>query len=262
MNLTIVQEVSSLATVRPVTLSFEPGRGSFGRIAPTGSDLRPPRQARFMEATEVAVREVRTVGPDTVALEVETPVGFDALPGQFVLVRAEVDGEEYARHYTISSPAIEETFEITVGVDPEGSLSPWLADREAGDTLQVEGPFGTISYDAGEDDDVVVVAGGPGVGPAVGVGEAAVGGGHDAAVVYEDDAPAHEDRLAGLAAAGSEVVILGDGAGLADAVSSVVGGDGDSEYYVFGFDEFIQRAQSALEDAGVDPDDVLVENFG
>ena len=215
-----------------------------------------------MEATEVTVREVRTVGPDTVALEVETPAGFDALPGQFVLVRAEVDGEEYARHYTISSPGIDETFEITVGVDPEGSLSPWLADREAGDRLQAEGPFGTISYDAGEDGDVVVVAGGPGVGPAVGVGEAAVGAGHDAAVVYEDDAPAHEERLAGLAAAGSEVAILGD-ADLADAIGSVVEGEGNSDqWYVFGFDEFVRRAQSALEDAGVDPDDVLVENFG
>ena len=231
------------------------------RIAPTGSDFRTPRQARFMEATEVAVREVRTVGPDTVALEVETPVGFDALPGQFVLVRAEVDGEEYARHYTISSPAIDETFEITVGIDPEGSLSPWLADRETGDALHVEGPFGTVSYDADETGDVIVVAGGPGVGPAVGVGEAAVGAGHDATVVYEDDAPAHEERLAGLAAAGSEVAIIADGTGLASAVGSVVDGD-PVQCYVFGFDEFVRRAQSALEDAGVDPDDVLVENFG
>ena len=219
-----------------------------------------------MEATEITVREVRTVGPDTVALEGETPAGFDALPGQFVLVRAEVDGEEHARHYTISSPDIDETFELTVGVDPEGSLSPWLADREAGDRLQVEGPFGTISYDASEDGDVVVVAGGPGVGPAVGVGEAAVGAGHDAAVIYEDDAPAHEERLAGLAAAGSEVAIIADGAELADAIESLVGADridGDpGRCYVFGFDEFVRRARVALEDAGVDPDDVLVENFG
>lgn len=219
-----------------------------------------------MEATEVTVREVRTVGPDTVALEVETPAGFDALPGQFVLVRAEVDGEEHTRHYTISSPSIDETFELTVGVDPEGALSPWLADREVGDALHVEGPFGRISYDAGEDGDVVVIAGGPGVGPAVGVGEAAVRAGNDAAVIYEDDAPAHEDRLAGLAAAGSEVAILTGGAELAGAVGTVVDPgriDGDpGQCYVFGFDEFVRRARSALEDADVDPDDVLVENFG
>lgn len=220
-----------------------------------------------MGATEVAVRGVRHVGPDTVALDLETPPGFDALPGQFVLLRADVDGEEYARHYTVSSPTVGETFEITVGVDPEGDLSPWLAGREPGDVVRLEGPFGTISYDAAADGDAVVLAGGPGVGPAVGVGEAAVAAGNEVAIVYEDDAPAHEDRLAALARAGADVTVLTEGDGLVDAVAGVVdrarGADGPpAEVYVFGFREFIDRVLPGLEAAGVDPHDAQIENFG
>lgn len=211
-----------------------------------------------MEATEVAVREVRTVGPDTVALDLETPPAFDALPGQFVLVRATVDGEERARHYTISSPTVEETFEITVGVDPTGALSPWLADRSPGDAVRVAGPFGTVTYDAAEDGDVVVLAGGPGVGPAVGLAEAAAGAGHDAAIVYQDDAPAHEDRLAALSVTGADVAVL-TGDDLAAAVARVVD---RGTVYVFGFRPFVDRALDAVEAAGVDPGDARVENFG
>lgn len=211
-----------------------------------------------MEATEVSIRRVRSVGPDAVALDLATPPGFDALPGQFVLVRATVDGEEHARHYTISSPDVEDTFEVTVGVDPEGTLSPWLADRDPGDHLAIEGPFGTIAYDATADGDVVVLAAGPGVGPAVGVAEAAVGAGHDAAVVYEGTEPAHRDRLDGLADGGALVTVV-DRDGLAGAVAGVADA---GQVYVFGFRDFCERSRDALAAAGVDPEEAQVENFG
>lgn len=211
-----------------------------------------------MDANRVSISTVETVGQDTVALELETPDDFEALPGQFVLIRATVDGEEHARHYTLSSPGVNETFELTVGIDPEGDLSPWLADREPGDTVSVEGPFGNASYDADSGGDVVVIAGGPGVGPAVGVGEAAVAAGHAATVVYEDDHPAHEDRLASLSAAGADVTIVTDGT--LDA--AIQGGPMDGEVFVFGFKDFLDRALPALESAGVDLDDAHIENFG
>jgi ferredoxin-NADP reductase len=207
-----------------------------------------------MDATQVSVRDVRTVGDDTVALELETPADFDAKPGQFVLIRATVGGEEVSRHYTLSSAGVEETFEITVGIDPEGDLSPWLADREPGDTVTVEGPFGTVFY---EDEDVVLLAGGPGVGPAVGMGERALADGHDVAIVYQDDSPAHEDRLAALAAGGASVIIT-DG-GIDDAVADVVD---RGQVYVFGFREFVDESVAAIDAAGGNSDDAKIENFG
>ncbi|WP_276254000.1 FAD-dependent oxidoreductase [Halomontanus rarus] len=212
-----------------------------------------------MEGTPVAVESVRDVGAETIALELSTPDGFDALPGQFVLLRAELDGEEVTRHYTLSSPAVTETFELTVGVDPDGDLSPWLADLEGGETVHVEGPFGTITYEG--ETDVVAVAGGPGVGPAVAIAEAAHDAGCEASVVYQDDSPAHEDRLAALATDGATVTIIDDGdeAGLADSVAEHLE---DGQFYVFGFSDFVHAVGDAIEDAGGDSDEALIENFG
>ncbi|SDQ64481.1 FAD-dependent oxidoreductase [Natronobacterium texcoconense] len=212
-----------------------------------------------IEGTPVTVESVRDVGPDTIALELETPEEFDALPGQFVLLRAAPGDEVYERHYTLSSPSVEDTFELTVGIDPEGELSPWLADLEGGETVHVDGPFGTITYE--RDQDVVAVAGGPGVGPAVSIAEAAHDAGHEAVVVYQDDEPAHRDRLEALEDEGATVVFVDDDADeeLADAIETHLE---KGQYYAFGFDGFVRFVADAIEDAGGDPDEALIENFG
>ncbi|MHC3437117.1 ferredoxin--NADP reductase [Natrialbaceae archaeon A-gly3] len=211
-----------------------------------------------MEYT-VTVQSVEDVGPDTVALEFETPPEFDADPGQFVALAVEFDGEEVKRFYTLSSPAVEETFEITVGVDPEGDLSPWLAGRDPGDTVPMDGPFGAIAYEG--DGDVVAIAGGPGIGPAVAIAEAAVEADHEATVIYQDDEPAHRERLEALENAGTAVTIVDDDDddGLAAAVGETLE---DGQIYAFGFEAFVHAVADAIEAAGGDPDDALIENFG
>lgn len=212
-----------------------------------------------MEGTAVTVEAVRDVGPDTVALELSAPDEFDALPGQFVLLRAEVAGEEVARHYTLSSPSVGETFEITVGIDPDGDLSPYLSGLEPGSTVHVEGPFGTISYEG--DRDVVAVAGGPGVGPAVAIAEAAHDADRSAAVIYQDDTPAHVQRLDDLAEDGADVTLLeaGDESGLREAVADR---RDEGQFYVFGFQDFVEAVADAIDAAGGDSEGALIENFG
>lgn len=211
-----------------------------------------------MDGTQVEIVDVDPVGPDTVAVTVEAPPGFDARPGQFVQARASVDGEEVTRHYSVSSPRVTETFEVTVGVDPGGTLSPWLADAEPGTVLEVDGPFGRVYYDG--ESLAVVLAAGPGIGPAVGVAERAVQERNEAAVVYLSDAPVHEARLSGLALAGADVFVVGEER-FADAVEAAVG---SGQVFVYGFAGFVDDARAALEaaDAGVDPTDAKVENFG
>ncbi|MFC4542071.1 FAD-dependent oxidoreductase [Halosolutus amylolyticus] len=221
-----------------------------------------------MKGTPVSVESVREVGPDTVALELETPAGFDAVPGQFVLLRAvpgsddqqDVDEDDVVmRHYTLSSPSVGDTFEITVGIDPDGDLSPWLADLDGGETVHVEGPFGTITYE--RDCDVVAIAGGPGVGPAVAIAEAAHESSHGAAVIYQDDDPAHVDRLEAIEAEGVDVRFVEEDAPdeLADAIAT---SHDEGQVYAFGFEDFVRAAADAIDDAGGDPDDALIENFG
>ena len=212
-----------------------------------------------MVETDVTIESVREVGVGTVALELRTPADFDALPGQFVKLTARPDDEEVTRYYTLSSPDVEETFELTVGVDPDGDLSPWLAARGPGETVHVEGPYGGIAYDG--EGDVVTVAGGPGIGPAVAIAEAARDAGCDAVVVYQDDHPAHEDRLDALQNAGVPVSVLdeGDDERLAAVIADHLD---DGRFYVFGFADFVKFVADAIEDAGGDAADALIESFG
>ncbi|MDJ1434448.1 FAD-dependent oxidoreductase [Halostagnicola sp. A-GB9-2] len=212
-----------------------------------------------MDGTKVRVEAVREVGPETVAIELETPESFDALPGQFVLLRAAPEGEELARHYTLSSATVTDTFEITVGIDPDGDLSPWLADLEGGETVHVEGPMGAITYEGAED--VVAVAGGPGVGPAVAIAEFAHKHDQDASVIYQDDEPAHRDRLEALEAEGAAVSIV-DADSNEELEEAVADHLDDGQFYVFGFSDFVTTIAERIDEVGGNSDDALIENFG
>jgi ferredoxin-NADP reductase len=215
-----------------------------------------------MDATDLRVVAVRDCGPDTVAIEFETPDGFDARPGQFVKLTAQVEGESVSRFYTVSSPDVEDTFEITVGYDAEegGPFSEYLLALAPDDRVRMAGPFGSDYYEG--ETRAVVLAGGPGIGPAVGIAERALADGNEAAIVYRDDAPVHEARLAALAAAGAEVYVLDADEALTDAVAAVVTEQAGEQLFVYGFESFLDAATEALTAAGAEPDAAKVENFG
>lgn len=213
-----------------------------------------------MDPTETVVRSVREVGWNAIALTLESPPAFDARPGQFVKLLVEVGEETHPRFYTISSPRVAETFETTIGIDPEGDVSPRLTALEPGDTVTVEGPFGDAYYE--DDSRAVVLAGGPGVGPAVGIAERALDDGNEAAVVYRDDEPMHRGRLDAIGDRGAFVRVLGTDEDLTDAVGEAITDDGGEQVFVYGFADFLDSAADALEAAGATPDDAKTENFG
>ncbi|QLG63554.1 FAD-dependent oxidoreductase [Halorarum salinum] len=209
-----------------------------------------------MDAT-ITVRSVEDVGPDTVAVVFDAPSEFDAKPGQFARLTAEVDGEPESRFYTVSSPDTEGTFETTVGLDG-GDFSAKLASLESGDTVELSGPFGDDYYEG--EPRALVLAGGPGIGPAVAIAEAALDAGNEAAVVYRDDDPAHTERLDAIRERGASVVVTDDG--IEDAVADAVTGVEGERAFVYGFSEFVDEASEALVAAGVDVADAKVESFG
>lgn len=210
-------------------------------------------------AMEIAITEIREVGIDAIAIDFETPSGFDARPGQFVRVRVEIGDEVEYRSYTISSPFVDETFEITVDIDPrQGTVAPKMTDLEAGDTMEISGPHGNVYYE--DENRVVVLAGGPGVGPAVGIAERALADGNDAAIVYQDSTLTHERRLEELTDAGAFVWMLDQDDDLVSAVVDALA-NGD-QVFVYGFADFVSRATEALAEAGVDTNQAKIENFG
>jgi 3-phenylpropionate/trans-cinnamate dioxygenase ferredoxin reductase subunit len=240
-----------------------------------------------MDQTTCTVDAVRSVGPDAVAVDIETPAEFSAQPGQFVKLTFDLSAHyadsklasladegdidpaqleasgpvEVSRFYTISSPRVGETFETTVGIDPEGTVGPIIADLAAGDEVTLSGPFGNDYYEG--EDPVVVLAGGPGIGPAVGIAERAIEDDHAVALVYRDDEPMHTDRLDDLQAAGCDVTLIDDAEPLTDPVATALDALGtDSQVFVYGFAAFIDAATTAIEAAGGDAEQAKLENFG
>ncbi|WP_436923875.1 FAD-dependent oxidoreductase [Halosimplex amylolyticum] len=209
-----------------------------------------------MEDTEVSVVAVESVGDDAIAIDFETPDGFDARPGQFVKVA--LAGVDESRFYTISSPDVRETFEITVGIDPDGEVGPRLEELEAGDTVEVSGPFGNAYYE--DEERVLILAGGPGVGPAIGIAERALDDGGEAAIVYRDAAPIHDDRLTDLNQRGASIAVLAPESPLESSVADAL--TDDTQVFVYGFAEFLDDATAAIATAGGEPDAAKVENFG
>ena len=214
-----------------------------------------------MDAT-VTVTDTDDVGGETITIEFATPAGFDARPGQFIKLTANVDGESYSRFYTLSSPDVAETFEITVGIDPEesGPFSEYLAALSPGDELAMSGPFGADYYE--DEPRVVVLAGGPGIGPAVGIAERALADGGEAAVVYRDSDPAHVDRLATLEERGASVAVVETDDAFAGALERAFTGGADEQVFIYGFGDFLAAAETALAEAGGDPEAAKTENFG
>ncbi|WP_276271300.1 FAD-dependent oxidoreductase [Haloarcula litorea] len=211
-----------------------------------------------MDERPLTVAAVRSVGPDAIAIDFETPASFDAQPGQFVKLTLSVDGAEESRFYTISSPDVTETFEVTVGIDPEGDVAPVLADLAAGDEVRATGPFGSDYYEG--EPRAVLLTGGPGIGPGIGIAERALDEGNEAVLVYRDDEPIHEDRLAALRERGATVHVLGDDDPLGAVVDEVTADGG--QLFIYGFADFIDAATGALEAAGVGTEDAKIENFG
>jgi ferredoxin-NADP reductase len=223
------------------------------------SFVRNERTGR-MDPTATPVESVRSVGPDAIALDIHTPDGFDARPGQFVKLSLDIDGERHSRFYTLSSPDVADTFETTVGIDPEGDVGPRLATLDPGDRVTVAGPFGNAYYE--DESRTTVLAGGPGVGPAIGIAERTLNDGGESAIVYRDDDPIHDERLTALDDAGANVAILGEDEDMTGAVENALAGTSDEQVFVYGFADFLDVATDALQAAGGDPDRAKVENFG
>jgi ring-1,2-phenylacetyl-CoA epoxidase subunit PaaE len=102
----------------------------------------------------LAVKRVTPDAAGAAAITLQVPAelreSFDFRPGQFVTMRALIDGQETRRSYSICSPhqRYSQAGEIDVGVKPvdEGVFSRWaVAHLRAGDAIEVMAPDGRFT---------------------------------------------------------------------------------------------------------------------
>ena len=95
------------------------------------------------------VEEVRQESPDSVSLVFEHHPQFtEYLSGQFLTIKASIQGESIRRAYSLcSSPVSGEALAVTIKKVPGGKMSSWIFDQvKAGSTLEVMPPIGNFVF--------------------------------------------------------------------------------------------------------------------
>ena len=125
---------------------------------------------------DLPVAGVRALTDDAVAVRLAVPEplreAFRHLPGQYVTLRATIDGADVRRSYSISSAAGAEaptSFEVGVRRVPGGAFSTRAAALSVGDTLAVMPPEGRFVARPGEVRNAVLVAAGSGITPCLSI---------------------------------------------------------------------------------------------
>jgi ferredoxin-NADP reductase len=106
------------------------------------------------------VRTFRLVMPN------EPRIPFEFLPGQYLNLTLEINGQHVRRSYTIaSSPTRCGYCEVTVKREEQGLASRYLHTLAEGALLTVAAPAGRFTFTGQEADSIVLIAGGVGITP-------------------------------------------------------------------------------------------------
>jgi ring-1,2-phenylacetyl-CoA epoxidase subunit PaaE len=130
---------------------------------------RKPMATRFHR---LRVKQVRKETPYAVVVAFEVPArleeAFRFTQGQFLTLRARIDGEELRRSYSICSGAHERELRVAIKRVEDGKFSPWANERlRRGDALEVMPPDGKffVPLDSANRKHYVAFAAGSGITP-------------------------------------------------------------------------------------------------
>ena len=126
----------------------------------------------IVEFHPLAIADVKAETDESVCITLDVPSElreqFDHLPGQHLVVRAELDGEDVRRTFSICSPPGSNSLRIGVKRIPDGVFSTYATTQlAAGDTLEVMAPIGdfTATAASGQGRSHVMIAAGSGITP-------------------------------------------------------------------------------------------------
>lgn len=239
--------------------------------------------------------QVKRVTPDaagSVAVTFQVPPElieqFRFKPGQFLTLRATLDGHEVRRNYSICSPVqrYDAAGEIDVGIKPmEGGLfSRWAVDSlRAGVTLDVMPPDGRFSPRVAGARHRVGFAAGSGITPILSIMASTLAGEPQSrfTLVYcnqrsntimfnealqdlKDRYPARVSLVHLLSRQPQEVALLNgrlDEAKVAELLRDLVPAADIDEAFICGPEAMIEGAERALQSAGVAPERIHAERF-
>ncbi|MEM8753745.1 MAG: 1,2-phenylacetyl-CoA epoxidase subunit PaaE [Pseudomonadota bacterium] len=126
------------------------------------------------------IAAVRPETSDAVAIRFEVPAAladdYAFTPGQYLTLRAEIDGEDVRRSYSICSPLGDEALEVGVKRIEGGAFSSHAMTLKAGDELDVMTPQGRFLAPIGGAHDYLLLAAGSGVTPMVSIARSVLEG--------------------------------------------------------------------------------------
>ncbi|GAA4372981.1 1,2-phenylacetyl-CoA epoxidase subunit PaaE [Agromyces bauzanensis] len=142
---------------------------AFLQSAVGGEHVPKRRRARFHELT---VAEVRSLTDDAVEVTFDVPdelaADYAYLPGQYVAIRATIEGRELRRSYSLCRPPSRGSISVAIKRDLGGHFSTWAnSELKAGDALDVMSPEGTFTsgLEALDGKHIVGIAAGSGITP-------------------------------------------------------------------------------------------------
>ena len=197
---------------------------------------------------------------------------FTYSAGQFCTFRADIDGEQVVRCYSMSSsPDVGEPLTTTVKRVPGGRMSNWMNDTIApGDTIEVMRPTGLFVLRA-TDLPIVAFAGGSGITPVMSIIKTALATTRrPIQVVYanrSDDSVIFGEQLERMRAASEGRLTvhrhLDSEHGFLDAAgcAALVEGVAPADFYVCGPGPYMDVVTAGLVRAGVSPEHVFIERF-
>ena len=224
----------------------------------------------------------------TLAVPLEQREAFAFQPGQFLTVRATIDGQDVRRSYSISSTEslLTRQGELTLGIRPVegGVFSNWAASQlKAGDTLAVMPPDGRFTVHKPRAIHRVGFAAGSGITPILSIMASTLEASADAkftlvygnrrmdSVMFNEALQDLKDRYPGrltlihvLSRQAQEVPLLEgriDGDKVRELTATLLPVGSMDEVFVCGPEAMIEATEKALLDAGLRPDRLHTERF-
>ena len=228
--------------------------------------LKTRPESRAARVADIAIVATDVARLELEPMETESPVSF--IPGQYVHLSVPGTGE--ARSYSFANPEFRtDRYRFYVKILERGAMSDYLTHRAApGDEMTVTGPFGRF-YLRPSERPVVMVAGGTGLAPMLGMLESLIASGqtsHPVRVLYganrsselfaleqlEEFSETDLDLEVELCVVEPEADWSGASGHVTTLLRPQILNSGDCEVYLCGPPPMVDAAEAALVEYGVD----------